>query len=54
MLSDEERDRWREALKPMTEKYLETMKSEGVEDAAELYQKFQDKVAEYEAAKPAQ
>ncbi|WBU63601.1 TRAP transporter substrate-binding protein [Paracoccus aerodenitrificans] len=50
VLSDEERDRWREALGPMIESYLETMKSEGVEDAPELYQKFQDKVAEFEAA----
>lgn len=53
-LSDEERDRWREALKPMIAKYLETMKADGVEDADAVYQKFQDKVAEFEAAKPAQ
>ncbi|MDO5603793.1 MAG: TRAP transporter substrate-binding protein [Paracoccus sp. (in: a-proteobacteria)] len=48
-LDDAERDRWRAALQPMIEKYLETMKSEGVADAAELYQKFQDKVAAFEA-----
>ncbi|SDD49084.1 TRAP-type C4-dicarboxylate transport system, substrate-binding protein [Paracoccus isoporae] len=48
-LSDEERDRWREALTPMIDKYLETMQSEGVEDAAELYQKFQDRIAEFES-----
>lgn len=53
-LSDEERDRWREALKPMIAKYLETMKADGVEDADALYQKFRDKVAEFEAAKPTQ
>ncbi len=53
-LSDEERARWREALNPMIDKYLDQMKADGVEDAPELYQKFQDKVAEYEAAHPKQ
>ena len=48
-LSDEERDRWREALQPMIESYLDTVESEGVDNAREIYQAMQDKVAEFEA-----
>jgi TRAP-type C4-dicarboxylate transport system substrate-binding protein len=53
-LSDEERDRWREALQPMIESYLATVESEGVGNAREIYQAMQDKVAEYEADQPSQ
>lgn len=49
-LSDEERDRWRDAVQPMIDEYLQTMQADGVEDAPELYRKFQDKVAEFEAS----
>lgn len=53
VLSDEERARWLEALQPMIAKYLEDVKAEGVEDASALYQAFQDQIAAYEAAQPA-
>ncbi|MBM9595404.1 TRAP transporter substrate-binding protein [Roseitranquillus sediminis] len=48
-LSDEERARWREALQPMIQSYLETVKSEGVDNAEEIYRAMQDKVAEFES-----
>ncbi len=48
-LSDEERDRWREALQPMIDGYVAKIQDEGVENAAEIYQAMQDAVAEYEA-----
>ena len=48
-LSDEERDRWREALAPMQQKYLETVASEGVDNAEEIYRAMQDAIAEYDA-----
>ena len=49
-LSDEERARWAEALKPMMAKYLEEVKASGVDNAEEIYKKMQEKVAEYEAS----
>ncbi len=49
-LSDEERDRWREALQPMIQTYLDTVEAEGVDNAREIYQAMQDKVAEFEAS----
>lgn len=48
-LSDEERERWREALAPMQQKYLEQVESEGVDNAEEIYSALQDAIAEYEA-----
>lgn len=51
-LSDEERARWREALAPMMQGYLEEVKGQGVDNAEEIYKALQDAVAEYEAAHP--
>ncbi|WP_069300666.1 TRAP transporter substrate-binding protein [Neptunicoccus sediminis] len=50
-LSDEERAKWREALKPMMEEYLQSVKDAGVENADEIYQAMQDKIAEFQAKK---
>ncbi|HRP95602.1 MAG TPA: TRAP transporter substrate-binding protein [Rhodocyclaceae bacterium] len=49
-LSDAERARWREALQPMMEAYLQKVKDEGVANAEEIYRLMQQKIAEYEAA----
>jgi TRAP-type C4-dicarboxylate transport system substrate-binding protein len=49
-LSDEERARWEEALQPMMQSYLQSVKDEGVDNAEEIYKALQDKVAEFEAA----
>ena len=46
--------RWREALQPMIESYLGTVEAEGVDNAREIYQAMQDKVAEFEANQPSQ
>ncbi len=48
VLSDEERARWREALAPMIEAYLTQLESEGVDNAREIYEAMQAKIAEYE------
>ncbi|MHA6346904.1 TRAP transporter substrate-binding protein [Roseivivax sp. CAU 1761] len=48
-LSAAERERWRAALDPMVEAYLEQVEAEGVENAREIYRALQEKVAEYEA-----
>ena len=48
-LSEEERERWREALAPMIEGYLDGLEAEGVEDARAIYRRMQDLVAEHEA-----
>lgn len=50
-LSDAERERWREALKPMVDAYLQKVKAEGVANADEIYSLMQKKVSEYKAAK---
>lgn len=52
VLSDEERAKWKEALQPMMQAYLQTVKDEGVDNTDEIYQAMQDKVAEYQAAHP--
>lgn len=49
-LSDEERARWRETLAPMMEAYLAEVEAAGVENAREIYEMMQEKIAEYEAA----
>lgn len=49
MLSDDERDRWREALAPMIEAYLNELESQGVDNAREIYARAQDYVAQFEA-----
>ncbi|GAB4362669.1 MAG: TRAP transporter substrate-binding protein [Oricola sp.] len=49
-LSDEERARWRDALNPMIAAYLQKMKDSGIDDADQIYQKMQDRIAEYEAS----
>jgi TRAP-type transport system periplasmic protein len=46
-LSEEERERWREALEPMIEAYLDEVEAEGVENAREIYAAMQEKIAEY-------
>lgn len=46
-LSDDERARWREALQPMIEKYLESLKAEGVDNAPEIYEAAQKHVSEF-------
>ena len=48
-LIDEERDRWRAALAPMIEAYLDELESQGVENAREIYAAAQDYVAQFEA-----
>ena len=50
-LSDEERARWEETLQPMMDSYLQTVKDAGVDNADEIYQAMQDKIAEYEASR---
>ena len=52
VLSDAERARWREALQPMMDAYLQKVKDEGVPNAEEIYRLMQEKIAEYEAANP--
>ncbi len=49
VLSDEERERWREALAPMIDEYLTGVEEDGVDNAREIYQQLQAKIAEYEA-----
>jgi hypothetical protein len=41
VLSDEERERWREALQPMIEAYLDQLEGEGVDNAREIYDAMQ-------------
>jgi TRAP-type C4-dicarboxylate transport system substrate-binding protein len=53
-LSDEERARWREALQPMIQRYLDTVEAEGAGNAREIYQALQDEIAAYEASQPTQ
>lgn len=48
-LSPEERDRWREALAPMIEVYIQKVKDSGVDNADEIYEAMREKVAEYDA-----
>ena len=50
-LSDEERERWREKLHPMTDAYIQKVKDEGVDNAEEIYRLMQEKIAEYDAAR---
>lgn len=47
-LTDAERDRWRAALAPMIEAYLDSIEKQGVKNAREIYAKAQKLVAEYE------
>lgn len=47
-LSDAERDRWREALAPVIEAYLDEIEGQGVANAREIYARAQELVAEYE------
>lgn len=49
-LSPEERERWREALTPTIEAYIEKVKEAGVDNAEEIYEAMREKVAEYDAA----
>lgn len=47
-LTDEQRDKWRERLAPVIDKYLASLEQQGVKDAREIYQKAQEYVAEFE------
>lgn len=47
-VSDEERDKWKQALQPMIAAYIEKVKKEGVDNADEIYRLMQEKIAEYE------
>lgn len=49
VLSAAERERWREALQPMIEEYLDDMEERGVDNAREIYSVLQERIAEYEA-----
>jgi len=48
-LTDSERERWKVALQPMIKGYIEKVKAQGVDNAAEIYQKMQEKIREYES-----
>jgi TRAP-type C4-dicarboxylate transport system substrate-binding protein len=48
-LSPEERQRWRQALAPMIEGYLDTLEAGGIDNAREIYARMQELVSEYEA-----
>lgn len=48
VLSRVERERWREALQPMIEAYLDDMEARGVDNAREIYAALQERIAEYE------
>jgi TRAP-type C4-dicarboxylate transport system substrate-binding protein len=47
-LSDAERNRWREALKPTTEKLLSELEGQGVKDARVIYADMQQHIAKIE------
>ncbi|HEX6957416.1 MAG TPA: TRAP transporter substrate-binding protein [Ferrovibrio sp.] len=47
-LSNAERNRWREALKPTTEKLLDDLEAHGVKDARAIYRDMQQHIAKYE------
>lgn len=47
-LSDAQRARWRETLKPMIAKYIATMVKRGVPNAQQIYDKMRERVAHYE------
>lgn len=45
-MSEDERARWREKLQPMIDRYLESLKDEGVENPREIYEAAQKYVSE--------
>lgn len=47
-LSDAERNRWREALKPTTEKLLSELEGQGVKEARAIYSEMQQRIAKIE------
>lgn len=47
-LSDAERNKWRETLKPMIESYLAAEEAKGLKDARAIYAKMQQTVGKYE------
>jgi len=47
-LSDEERERWREALQPMIDAYIASVEAEGVDNAREIYEAMQAAIADYQ------
>ncbi|MDQ0313612.1 TRAP transporter substrate-binding protein DctP [Amorphus orientalis] len=48
-ISDAKRDEWRQQLEPMIDSYLESLKSEGVENPQELYEKTRELVQKYQS-----
>ncbi|WP_300297279.1 TRAP transporter substrate-binding protein [Ferrovibrio sp.] len=50
-LSEAERNRWRDALKPTTEKLLTDLEGQGVKNAREIYREMQQRIAKYEGGK---
>lgn len=48
VLSDEERQRWREALQPMVDAYLTQLESEGVDNAREIHARAQALAEKFE------
>jgi TRAP-type transport system periplasmic protein len=46
-LSDEERERWREALTPMIDAYIASVEAEGVANARDIYEAMQAAIADY-------
>ena len=49
-VSEETRDKWRQQLEPMIDKYLADLETEGVTDARAIYAQAQKLVAEFDAA----
>ena len=47
-LAPEERERWRAALRPMIQSYLESVQASGVDNAEEIYREIQKSIAKYE------
>ena len=50
-LSADERARWRDTLKPTTEKLLTDLEGQGVKDARAIFAEMQQRIAKYEGAK---
>lgn len=47
VLSDDERNRWRETLGPMIESWLDGLEAEGIDDAREIYARAQELIAQH-------
>ncbi len=49
-LSDEERERWQETLKPMIDEWLADMEKSGISNAREIYDAMRERISHYERA----